>query len=164
MSNDFHEELPDDLKKFLENLQNSGPSDEEIGEIIQPYLEQLEEITENPEHLLLQMEDSLDQVNYAFVQLLDEPGEESFLELAARMAEWSLPAVALGYCVTTGYFGDPENVEDEMERLSGGMAKMQLTVLRCLHQDTYSSETTNQIAGMWMANRQVCQELVKALS
>jgi len=164
MSNDFSGGLPDDLKEFLESLQDTGPSDDQIEEIIQPYLEHLEEITENPEQLLQQLQQSLDQVNGALVQLLDEPGEESFMDLASRMAEWSLPAVAVGYCVSTGYFGDPNDFENEIDQLSGGMAKMQLTVLRCLHQDTYSSDTVTQIAGLWMANREVCQELVKALS
>jgi len=162
--NDFPEDhYEDELQDFLRHLKNGAPEAEQLEELIRPYLEKLEHASNDPDDLLEDLEEKTDRVSDKFLEALDDPGEECFTQMAASMAEWSVPAVALGFCLSNGSFGNPEQYDPQMTQLADGMAKVQLGILHCLHSSDYSYEALMRIAPLWMQARQSCREMLDIL-
>lgn len=150
----------DELNEFLRVLRENAEQMDSLGEMIKPYLEKLERASSDPEELLDDLELKTERVSGQLLEALDQPDEDRFVDLASSMAEWSVPAVALGFCMSNGMFGDPDLYDAPMQELADGMAKIQLGILHCLHNSDYSYDALMRLAPMWMQTRANCMEVI----
>lgn len=155
-------QVPEDIRQMLRAMGVEILGDDEILQILVPYLRRLEELCQTPDETVDHLEEQSHLVGEEMAELVASTGE-NLTDLLPLVQEWTLYAVALCVCTVQGAWGDPRGLSEELSALAGKLPELNLGLIGAQQNQDLEDQTILDLVSSWMECRGHYQSLLDQL-